>query len=85
MDYLGNWIAESKNTTPTVFDFSFDPRPHFFRAVDWQHFLLHVVPTSVIPYLRHASTKNALMDLCNACAISLQWTISPHELARMGR
>lgn len=76
-------IQESKPTNPTNFDFSFDFKKGCYRAVDWQFFLLHIVPTIVIPHLKHADAKRALMCLVNACAISLQYSISPQALEQM--
>ena len=85
VEQVDQWIRESKPTTPTAFDFSFDPRRGFFRAVDWQFFLLHIVPAMIVPYLRYDNAKEALMNLSNACAISLQKSITPNELSRMKR
>ena len=85
MECINRWIDDSKRTTPTVFDFSFDHKKHFFRAVDWQHVLLHVAPTIIAPYLKSNAATDALMDLVNACSISLQRSISPNELAYMER
>ena len=79
------WIKESKRSTPTAFDFSFYPRKGFFRAVDWQFFLLHIVPAMVVPYLKYDGAKQTLMNLSNACAISLQKSITPSELSKMKR
>lgn len=84
-EQLDQWIKASKPTTPTAFDFSFDPRRGFFRAVDWQFFLLHIVPAIVIPNLKYDGAKEALMNLSNACAISLQRIITPAELSKMKR
>ena len=81
-DNLGKWIAESKNTTPILFDYSFDSKTHFYRAVDWQHYLLHVVPTSVVPYLRHTATKMRLWICvmlvplaCSGQLVQMSWHI----------
>ena len=84
-EQLDQWIRESKPTTPTAFDFSFDPRIGFFRTVDWQFFLLHIVPAMVVPHLKYDDAKEALMNLSNACAISLQKFITPSELSKMKR
>ena len=85
IEQVDQWIKESKRTTPTAFDFSFDPRRGFFRAVDWQFFLLHIVPAIVVTYLKYDGAKEALMNLSNACAISLQKSITPNELSKMKR
>ncbi|OBZ80612.1 hypothetical protein A0J61_11339 [Choanephora cucurbitarum] len=83
MDGINRWIDYSKPTTPTISDFSFDHKKQFFRAVDWQHVLLHVAPTIIAPYLKSSTATDALMDLINACSISLQRSISPGESTYM--
>ncbi|KAI8352180.1 hypothetical protein BD560DRAFT_318894, partial [Blakeslea trispora] len=70
---------------PSMFDFTFDHRAGFYRAIDWQHILLHVVPTVIVPYKKSVQTRNALMHLVNACSISLQRCISVEELQYMER
>ena len=85
MSCISRWTFASRRTNPSVFDYTFDGRKHFNRAVDWQYFLLHTVPTMVLPYLKHRRTENALMSLVNACSICLQKSISPEELIEMER
>lgn len=80
---LPKLIEESKSSNPTMFDFTFDFKKGCFRAVDWQFFLLHIVPTMIIPNLKYDGTKKALINLVSACAISLQHSISPQELEQM--
>lgn len=85
IDQLGTWIVESKSTCPAAFDFSFDNRTGYYRAVDWQQFLLYIVPTMVIPNLRHEEARVALMNLVNAISIALQKSISTQDIANMRR
>ena len=85
MEGINRWIDHSKLTTPTIFDFSFDHKKQLFRAVDWQHVLLHVAPTIIAPYLKSSTATDALMDFVHACSISLQRSISPSELTYMER
>ena len=82
---LIDWIAFSKPTNPTAFNFSFQLKKGSLRAVDWQFFLLHIVPTMIIPYLKYPSAKKALISLVNACSISLQRSITEGELQDMKR
>ena len=82
---VGDCINASKSSCPAAFNYSFDKRTGYYRAVDWQDYLLYVVPTMVIPYLKHRSAKKALMSLVNAVAISLQREISSQDLDDMDR
>ncbi|OBZ80821.1 hypothetical protein A0J61_11129 [Choanephora cucurbitarum] len=85
MEDINCWIDYSKPTTPTIFNFSLDHKKQFFRAVDWQHVLLHVALTIIAPYLKSSTATDALMDLVNTCSIRLQRSISPSELTYMER
>ena len=80
---LPDLIKESKRTSPTNFDFSFDFKKGYYRAVDWQFFLLHIVPTIILPNLKTEGAKKALKSLTSAYAISLQQSISQQELEQM--
>ena len=80
---IGDYIYDSKPTTSSAFDYSFDRRFGFYRAVDWQQWLLYIVPTMVIPKVKFRAVKDGLMALVNACAIALQKEISTQELEKM--
>ena len=84
-DQLGAWIVESKPISPAAFDYSFDSRTGYYRAVDWQQFLLYIVPTMVIPNLQFEEARVALMNLVNAVSIALQKSISTQDMADMRR
>ena len=83
MSKVGEWNNASKVTCPTAFDYSFDKRKGYYRAVDWQQFLLYIVPTIIVPRLLHAETQKALMKLVYAVSISLQKFISERDLTAM--
>ena len=85
MIQLGDWIAASRLTYPAAFNYSFDKRTGYYRAVDWQDFLLYIVPTLVVPHLVHRGARKALMSLVNAVSISLQREISSQDLEDMDR
>ena len=85
IDQLGAWIVESKPTSPAAFDYSFDSRTGYYRAVDWQQFLLYIVPNMVIPNLKHEETRVALMTLVNAVSIALQKSISTQDIVNTRR
>ena len=85
MTQLGKWIDESKTTTSSVCEYSFDHKHGHYRAVDWQQYLLYIVPTMVIPHLKHVEARNGLMALVNACSIALQKEITQNELTDMGK
>lgn len=83
MGKLGVWIDQSKPTTSSVFKYSFDSRKGYYRAVDWQQFLLYVVPTMIVPNLKYVEAKNGLMSLVDACSIALQKEITSQEVIKM--
>ena len=85
MIQLGDWITASRLTCPAAFNYSFDKRTRYYRALDWQDFLLYIVPTLVVPHLVHRGAKKALMSLVNAVSISLQREISSQDLKEMDR
>ncbi|OBZ80313.1 hypothetical protein A0J61_11638, partial [Choanephora cucurbitarum] len=85
IDQLGAWIIGSKPTCPAAFDYSFDNRTGYYRAVDWQQFLLYIVPTVVIPNLECEESKVALMNLVIAISIALQKSISTQDIVNMRR
>lgn len=83
IEQIGDCIYDSKPTSSSAFNYSFDRRFSFYRAVDWQQWLLYIVPTMVIPKLKSRAVKEGLMALVNACAIAFQKEISTHELEKM--
>ncbi|KAI8332185.1 hypothetical protein BD560DRAFT_341296 [Blakeslea trispora] len=83
MGKLGVWIDQSKPTTSSVFEYSFNSRKGYYRAVDWQQFLLYVVPTMVVPNLKYVEARNGLMSLVDACSIALQKEITSQEVIKM--
>ena len=83
MGKLGTWINQSKATTTSVFEYSFDSRKGYYRALDWQQFLLYIVPTMVIPNLKHVEARIGLMNLVDACSIALQKEITSQEIDKM--
>lgn len=80
---IGDLIKESKSSNPTLFNFTFDAKKGCYRAVDWQFFLLHIVPAVIVPQLKNPDARKALTALVNACAISLQYSITRRELEEM--
>ena len=82
---IQQYVEASKSTSPVSFNFSFDFKKGCYRDVDWQFFLLHIVPTMIIPNLKYQAAKKALISLVNACSISLQRSISASELEDMKR
>ncbi|KAG2212136.1 hypothetical protein INT45_010986 [Circinella minor] len=65
-ELIGARIAASRNLTPSSFsgdcgDLSF--QSGFYRAVDWIHFVLYIVPTIVLELYVDPATCKALIDL----------------------
>ena len=63
---IGSRIASSRHLTPSSFsgdcgDISF--QSGFYRAVDWIHFMLYFVPTTVLEFYVDVETRKALTDI----------------------
>ena len=82
-DVISNAIVKSAKYVPTSFQGSWSKTNGYYRGVDWLDYLLYAIPTIVIPYLRHESTKIALMRLINGCTLALQWNITARDVSKM--
>lgn len=83
---LGRKISESRQNIPVSFEGSFDNmigNIEGVRAVDWQDFLLYIVPTLVVPLIESRSCKKAILALVRGCAIALQWELNNALLLEM--
>lgn len=80
---LGNSITNSRKNIPVSFQGSFDNfigNTQGVRAVDWQDFLLCIVPTLVVPLIESPSCRKAILALVRGCALSLQWDLNEDML-----
>lgn len=85
---IGQQIAKSRKSIPTSFQGSFKniiSKTDGTRAVDWLDFLLYIVPTLVVPYLRTAAAKKAVLSLVKGCALALQWSLTEEKINEMQR
>lgn len=80
---INDKIVKSATFVPTSFQGSWTKINGYYRGVDWLDYLLYVIPTIVIPYLKHENTKAALMKLINGCTLALQWHITSTEISEM--
>jgi hypothetical protein len=53
------------------------------RAVDWLDFLLYVVPTIVVPFIRNPPAQKAILSLIKGCALALQWELTDEKICEM--
>jgi hypothetical protein len=84
-DAIDVYVNKSRETIPLSFEGSWQNVKGLSRAVDWQDFLLYIIPTLVIQHLKHKKTKDALMNLVYGCSIALQWSISKSDTNKMNR
>lgn len=83
---LGESITSSRKNIPVSFQGSFDNfigNTEGVRAVDWQDFLLYIVPTLVVPLISSRSCQKALLALVRGCALALQWNLDKDMLVEM--
>ena len=74
---IGSRIASSRHLTPSSFsgdcgDVSL--QTGFYRAVDWIHFVLYFVPTTILEFYDDRETRKALIDI----SIIYQYAFSRH-------
>ena len=85
MGTFADLVEESLATIPPVFEGSWDDVVGFYRAVDYLDFLLYVVPTIILRWIKVKDTQKAPMNLINGCLIALQWDISEEDLYNMDK
>lgn len=81
---IGREIANSRPLSP---DFAGDcgdvyKRGGCYRAVDWLHFMLYLVPTIVIRYFDDRECRGAILDLVNVFSIACSRELHKAELDR---
>lgn len=80
---IGLSITKSRKNIPTTFEGSFDNmigNTEGVRAVDWQDFLLYIIPTLIVPLIESRSCRKAILALVRGCALSLQWNLTTDML-----
>ena len=82
---IDKYVNLSRVNIPTTFEGAWDCVKGRSRHVNWQDFLLYIIPTVVLQHLQHHNTKEALMNLINGCAIALQWSLSQSDVNKMNR
>lgn len=87
LQLIGAAITNSRNKIPTSFQGSFDnifAKTEGTRAVDWLDFLLYVVPTLVVPFLKNdSSLRKAVLSLVRGCALAMQWNLTQRTVLEM--
>lgn len=68
---------------PRLFEGSLKAAYGHYRAVDWQLFLLAVIPNIVLPFFVEDGAKNALMNLVNGCNLALNRELKESQIIRM--
>lgn len=79
------YIGRSTSTVPRTFEGRWNDRLDNYRAVDWQDWLLYIIPTIVLQYIDNEQTKKAIMNLVNGCVMSLERELTADDLVRLDR
>lgn len=85
---IGKSLEESRQYIPTSFQGSFDNvivKTEGTRAVDWLDFLLYIVPTLVVPFLKTRAAQQAILALVKGCSLALQWNLTEELITEMDR
>ena len=65
-ELIGTRVASSRSLTPSSFSGDcgdISCQSGFYRAVDWIHFVLYIVPTTVLDFFTDSTTRKALIDI----------------------
>lgn len=88
LENIGASIENSRSHIPVSFQGSFDniiAKIEGTRAFDWLDYLLYIVPTIVVPYLRGSAVKKAVLALVKGCSLALQWTLTSELIDEMDK
>ena len=77
---VAKYMELSQATIPECFEGCFDGCFGTYRAVDWEDFLATVVPCIALQYIASNLAKIKLMDLINACNISMARELRASDL-----
>lgn len=82
---ISSRIEQSAPTVPRTFEGRWNDRLDNYRAVDWQDWLLYIIPTIVLQYIDNEQAKRAIMNLVNGCTMSLERELTADDLVRLDR
>ncbi|KAG2208192.1 hypothetical protein INT45_010943, partial [Circinella minor] len=85
-ELIGSRIAGSRSLIPSSFsgdcgDISF--QSGFYRAVDWIHFVLYLVPTTILEFYNANDTKQALVNLATIYRYTLSREICSDDIQKL--
>ena len=86
MEEIGQQIESTRKYLPVAFEGSFlniIKQTRGTRAVDYNDFMLYIVPTLIVPKIRTRAAQQAIIKLVRGCSIALQWKLSIDNLNEM--
>lgn len=86
MEEIGQQIESTRKYLPVAFEGSFlniIKQTRGTRAVDYNDFMLYIVPTLIVPKIRTRAAQQAIIKLVRGCSIALQWKLSIDDLNEM--
>lgn len=83
MTKIRDQIIRCADKVPKTFEGSLKAAYGHYRAVNWQLFLLVVIPNVVLPNFVEEGAKAALMNLVNGCNLALNRELKESQIIRM--
>ena len=86
MEEIGQQIEETRKYLPVTFEGSFldmIKQTRGTRAVDYNDFMLYIVPTLIVSKIRTRAAQQAITKLVRGCSIALQRKLSVDDLNEM--
>lgn len=83
METLHGLIKRCASKVPKSFEGSFKAKFAFYRAVDWQNFLLLAIPNIMLMHIVQIEARDALMNLVKGCNLSLRRELTERDLIRI--
>lgn len=83
METLHDLIKKCASKVPKSFEGSFKAKFSFYRAVDWQNFLLVVIPNIMLRHIIQREAKDALMNLAKGYNLALRRELTGRDLNRI--
>jgi hypothetical protein len=51
-----------------------------YRSCDWIDFFIHAVPCLVVPLFKRKDVQEAVVALCRACGLAIQWRMTCDDI-----
>ena len=83
MKNLHELIKRCASKIPKFFEGSFGAKFVFYRAVDWQNFLLLLIPNILLRHVVQREARGSLKSLVKGCNLALRRELTERDLTRI--